>query len=132
MNDLNHAVATLRATLPDHCQSTPRLVRTTSETLDGIAFCTDHIGDTADECVRCEVIDTYSPQLAERIVALLRAAGPLAAHLNALDIRGHQTTGPNASDWACRVCEDLGQPQRECPGMSAAAIVREINTAVTR
>ena len=135
MNETNRAVAALRATLPETWRHTPRLVQTDSEAIDGIAFCPKpHATEGEDEfaaCEWCEVIDTYSPQLAARIVALLRATEPLAAHLNALDIRGHALVD-TGDGWKCAACGDLGRRRDECPGQSAARIVEAINEAVSR
>lgn len=130
-NDTQRAVAALRTRLPEPYRPAPRLVRTTTEALDGMAFCRAHEGPAEQTCDRCRVIDLYEPKLAEQIVIGLRTTEPLAAHLNAIDTWGHNPTpvvlpdGPN-NLWGCPVCGLLNQPER-CPAWSAADITRAIN-----
>lgn len=135
MNDTNQAVALLRQTLPETLRTTPHLVLTYSGQLDGIAFCPRQTHDHGEQytCGSCEVIGIYDPQLAALIVALLRAAGPLAAHLNAVDAWDHHPEQDNPdAPWSCAACGELGRQPNRCPAFSAADITRAINTAVAQ
>ncbi|KAB2347295.1 hypothetical protein [Actinomadura rudentiformis] len=81
------AAEKLRTTLPGDLSATPRLVMTDSESVDGIAFCVEHLlpldGEhTYSACDNYWVIECHHESLAELIHTLLLARAPLADWLH--------------------------------------------------
>lgn len=110
--DVLAAADVLRQILPGRFNNPPRLVRSTSERLDAIAFCDRHAAGSGDEWEHeadgrcCEIVDCYDPALAALIVALLRARLPLAellGHYAETAVNFHIPVGETAADLVAAV-----------------------------